>query len=217
MSPVPIVIHNAIAHTADTWSVQVLTDWLTPGSRVLLESNQLLSQWSISPPRFIIMLKWASHLSVTWARLIQSTLFLSISWSSILILSSKLLFPSCSPTMSLLHHIHHMDHEFHPQWSLKSLVCVHTQTDLPVQLTNIQQVLLRFHKADFYHFAFHYSPLSTKFNKHRRTLLVILYVMLWSTAFPIFFSNLTSTSCDDEDNKKCTCAHAHTHTLFMEI
>jgi hypothetical protein len=50
-------------------------------------------------------------------------------------------------------------------------------------------------------------------------LLVILYVMLRSTTFLyvtlrsttflILFSNLTSTSYDDEDNKKRMCARAH--------
>ena len=68
--------------------------------------------------------------------------------------------------------------------------------------------LVRLNKADLHQFAFHYSPFLTKLNKHQRMLLVILHVMLWSI-FLILFSNLTSTSYDDEDNKKRMCARAH--------
>jgi len=69
--------------------------------------------------------------------------------------------------------------------------------------------LLRLNMADLHQFTFHYSQFLTKLNEHHRMLLVILYVMLQNTTFLILFSNLTSTSYDDEDNKKRMCARAH--------
>jgi hypothetical protein len=131
-------------------------------------------------------------------------------------LFSTWLFPSCSPTTSLLCHIHHMPHDFHPHWSLKSLVCVQTQTDLPVQFTHNQQVLLRLHMADCHHCTFHYSKFLTKLNKHHRMLLVILYVMLWSTAFLTMFSIPTLQAVMTK-TKRNAHARAHPHTLFMKI
>jgi len=101
--------HSDTQHSSShSWHIKSVgyewLTWLTPGSRVLLESYQLLSQRTISQ----FPLQYCP--------------------------------PPCSPTTSLLHHIHHVPHHFHPHWSLRSLVCVQTQMDLPVQFTNNQQV-----------------------------------------------------------------------------
>ena len=147
-----------------SWHIKsVGYDWLTVSSRILLVSDHLLSQWTISLPRYIIMLKGACHLCVTWARWIQSTLFHSISWSSITILSSKWLFPSCSPTTSLLPHTHHVPHDFQPHWSLRSLVSVQTQTDLPVQKNYVRRILMK-GKGHILHFT-HLWQIVTSFEQ----------------------------------------------------
>jgi hypothetical protein len=91
----------------------LLTYLLTPWSRVLLEK---LSGFAASQeiPRiyrtrkFIAVLKSARHLSLSWARSIQSPQPPPTSWRSLLILSSHLrlglpngLFPSGFPTKTL--------------------------------------------------------------------------------------------------------------------
>ena len=93
-------------------------------------------------------------------------------------------------------------------WTMLFSLC--TDTHGPCCSVHKQSAgLLRLNKADLHQFAFRYSPFLTKLNKHQRILLAILYVMLRSATFLILFSNLTSTSYDDEDNKKCMCARAH--------
>ena len=106
----------------------------------------------------------------------------------------------------------HMDHAvqfvYRHTWTMLFSLC--TDTHGPCCSVHKQSAgLLRLNKADLHQFAFRYSPFLTKLNKHQRILLAILYVMLRSATFLILFSNLTSTSYDDEDNKKCMCARAH--------
>jgi hypothetical protein len=91
----------------------VRTYLLIPWRRVLLEKltgSQLVKKFPAfyGTRRFITAFINARHLSVSWARSIQSMLPLPISWRSILILSSHLrlglpigLSPSCFPTKTL--------------------------------------------------------------------------------------------------------------------
>ena len=93
--------------------IYLLTYLLTPWSRVLLEkltSSQLVKKFPAlyGTRRFITAFTSARHLSLSWARSIQSVPSHPISWRSILILSSHLrpslpigLSPSCFPTKTL--------------------------------------------------------------------------------------------------------------------
>jgi hypothetical protein len=89
-------------------NVCIYTYFLTPWSRVLLEKLTGFAASQEIPRKFVTVLPSARHLSLFWARSIQSPPPPLTSWRSLLILSSHLrlglpnvLFPSGFPTKTL--------------------------------------------------------------------------------------------------------------------
>ena len=77
------------------WLIRLLTHLLTPWCRVLLQKLtglQLVKKFPVfhATRRFITALTSVHHLSLTWARPIQSIYPHPISWRSVLILSTHL-------------------------------------------------------------------------------------------------------------------------------
>jgi len=113
VSPARTSIHPLLTHTRHMLPGYLLTYFLTPWCRVLLEKLtglQLVKKFPAfhGTRRFITGLKSVSHLSLSWANRIQSIYPHPISWRSVLILSTYLrlgppsgLLPSGFPSKTL--------------------------------------------------------------------------------------------------------------------